>query len=48
MNAANGGGLRSTATTHTYLAAQDHRSPRRGEQINAAAALVHGNDGMVQ
>ena len=28
------------ATTRRYLAAQDHNSPRRREQINAAAALV--------
>jgi integrase/recombinase XerD len=33
-------GHSSPATTRKYLAAQDHNSPRRREQINAAAALV--------
>jgi integrase len=41
-------GHSSPATTQRYLASQDRRSPKRREQINAAAALVRGNDGMVQ
>ena len=36
--------LSSPATTRKYLAAQDHNSPRRREQINAAAALVHKDE----
>jgi integrase/recombinase XerD len=34
-------GHSSPVTTRKYLAAQDHNTPRRREQINAAAALVH-------
>ncbi|PYV67508.1 MAG: hypothetical protein DMG96_39095 [Acidobacteria bacterium] len=33
-------GHSSPATTRKYLAAQDHNSPRRRQQINAAAALL--------
>jgi integrase/recombinase XerD len=33
-------GHSSPVTTRKYLAAQDHNTPRRREQINAAAALV--------
>ncbi len=34
-------GHSSAATTQRYLASQDRRSPRRRQQINAAAALMH-------
>jgi len=37
-------GHSSPATTQKYLASQDHRSARRREQINAAAALVHKDE----
>jgi integrase len=36
-------GHSSPVTTQKYLASQDHNSPRRREQINAAAALVSRN-----
>jgi hypothetical protein len=37
-------GTATPQQTRKYLAAQDHNSPRRREQINAAAALVHKDE----